>query len=384
MLQPNKDNKSLPNSLKINSSVRTRFNQVSQMNKQMNNNNNNKYDNDEYLADLLNVIKIRSKIVGVGGAGNNTISRLQETDLDGAKTLNVNTDAQDLYYSNSDNKILIGKETCNGLGSGNNPYIGAEAAKEDIKRLNSSLKSDIVFITCGLGGGTGTGAAPIVAREAKRNGSLVVSFCTIPFNSEGYERRSRANLGLKKLAEFSDTMITFPNNNLVKIIPKVPLIIGFKIMDEIIIRSIREVVNLVNSCGLINIDFADVKNIFDKKGKYPSGLIGITESLGEKSDIINKSKLAIHNPLLELDANKIEKCLVSISGNHHLTLSLMDSIVSTISNEIPSSAQLKVGNAIDPELGSKIRIMALGSGPISPYVSAAIDDNEDLFMKLMS
>ncbi|MBY9007465.1 MAG: cell division protein FtsZ [Candidatus Lokiarchaeota archaeon] len=384
MLQPNKDNKSLPNSLKINSSVRTRFNQVSQMNKQMNNNNNKKYDNDEYLADLLNVIKIRSKIVGVGGAGNNTISRLQETDLDGAKTLNVNTDAQDLYYSNSDNKILIGKETCNGLGSGNNPYIGAEAAKEDIKRLNSSLKSDIVFITCGLGGGTGTGAAPIVAREAKRNGSLVVSFCTIPFNSEGYERRSRANLGLKKLAEFSDTMITFPNNNLVKIIPKVPLIIGFKIMDEIIIRSIREVVNLVNSCGLINIDFADVKNIFDKKGKYPSGLIGITESLGEKSDIINKSKLAIHNPLLELDANKIEKCLVSISGNHHLTLSLMDSIVSTISNEIPSSAQLKVGNAIDPELGSKIRIMALGSGPISPYVSAAIDDNEDLFMKLMS
>lgn len=383
LFQPDKDPKLLPNLLQINSSVNSRFKQVAQMNKQMNC-KNEKYDNDDYLVDLLKVIKIRSKVVGVGGAGNNTISRLQEIELDGAKTLNVNTDAHDLYYSNSDNKILIGKETCNGLGSGNDPSIGAEAAEEDMKRLRSSLKSDIVFLTCGLGGGTGTGAAPIVAREAKRNGSIVVSFCTIPFNSEGIERRSRAHLGLKKLAEFSDTMITFPNNTLVKIVPKVPLITGFKIMDEIIIRSIREVVNLVNSCGLINIDFADVKNIFEKKDKYPSGLIGITESLGDKSDIILKSKLAIHNPLLELDANKIDKCLVSISGNHHLTLSIMDSIVSTISNEIPSQAQLKVGNTVDPDLGSKIRIMVLGRGPISPYVHAAIDNDEDLFMKLMT
>ncbi len=383
MLESNKDNELESDLFRINSNVRSRFNNVAQMNKQ-GNIYNKKYDNDDYLADLLNVIKIRSKIVGVGGAGNNTISRLQEINLDGAKTLNVNTDAHDLYYSNSDYKILIGKETCNGLGSGNDPSIGAEAAKEDIKRLNSSLKSDIVFITCGLGGGTGTGAAPIIAKEAKNNGSIVVSFCTIPFNSEGYERSSRANLGLKNLAEFSDTMIAFPNNNLVKILPKVPLITGFKIMDEIIIRSIKEVVNLVNSCGLINIDFADVKRVFEKKGKYPSGLIGITESLGEKSDIISKSKLAIHNPLLELDANEIDKCLVSISGNHHLTLSIMDSIVSTISNEIPSTAQLKVGNAIVPELGSKIRIMALGNGPVSPYVTAAIDEDEELFMKLMS
>ena len=225
---------------------------------------NQNYDNDDYLSNLLKILKVKTLVVGVGGAGNNTISRLQEMGLMGTETLNINTDAHDLYYSNAEKKILIGKERCNGLGSGNNPIIGSEAAEEDVDRLNKILNADIVFLACGLGGGTGTGAAPIIAREAKKNNALVVTFCSIPFMSEGNQRRLRAKIGLKKLAEYSDTMITFPNNNLVKIIPKVPLITGFKIMDEIIIRSIREVVGLVNSCGLINIDFADVKRIFEK------------------------------------------------------------------------------------------------------------------------
>lgn len=382
MFNPDDNIKLLPNHLKIDSSVRSRFKQLSQANKQLYA-QNQKYDNDDYLADLLNVLRIKSTVIGIGGSGNNTVSRLQEMDLNGTETLNINTDAHDLYYSNSDKKILIGKETCNGLGSGNNPSIGAEAAEEDAKRIGQSLESDITFITCGLGGGTGTGAAPIIAREAKKNGSIVVSFCTLPFNSEGIERKERAMGGLKNLAEFSDSIITLSNNNLVNIAPNIPILTGFKLMDEILIRSIREVVNLINNCGLINIDFADVRKIFEKNRTYPSGLIGVTESLGNEKDLQNKSKLAIRNPLLELDVKKVNKCLISVKGSHKLTLFKMDKIISSISDELPTKAQLKVGAEMDPEFGSKIRIMALGRGPISPYVRAALDNDDKLFNDLM-
>ncbi len=382
MFNPDDNIKLLPNHLKIDSSVRSRFKQLSQANKQLNTQDQN-YDNDDYLADLLNVLRIKSTVIGVGGSGNNTVSRLQEMELNGTETLNINTDAHDLYYSNSDKKILIGKETCNGLGSGNNPCVGAEAAEEDSKRIAQSLESDITFITCGLGGGTGTGAAPIIAREAKNKGSIVVSFCTIPFNSEGIERSGRAMGGLKNLAKFSDSIITLPNNNLVKIAPNIPILIGFKLMDEILIRSIREVVNLINNCGLINIDFADVRKIFEKNKKYPSGLIGITESLGNEQDLTKKSKLAIHNPLLELDTQQVDNCLISVTGSHKLTLFKMDKIISSISNELPTKVQLKVGAAMDPEFGRKIRIMALGRGPISPYIRAALDNDDKLFNDLM-
>ncbi len=373
----------LPNHLRIDSSVRSRFKQLSKVSRGINSATQN-YDSEDYLKDLLNVLKIKSTIVGVGGAGNNTVSRLNEVDIENTETLNVNTDAHDLYYSNSDKKVLIGKDTCNGLGSGNDPEIGKEAAEEDAIRLHNTLESDIIFITCGLGGGTGTGAAPIIAREAKKRGSMVVSFCTLPFSSEGSERRERAMLGLKDLAEASDSIITLPNNNLIKIAPNIPLLTGFKIMDEILIRSIKEVVSLINSCGLINIDFADVKRVFEKRGKYPSGLIGITESLGSISDLEKKSKLAIHNPLLELDSNEVDKCLLSVKGNHELSLCKLDKIVSSVSSELPTKTQLKVGTTMDPGIGDKIRILVLGRGPISPYVRASVNDNDLKFQSLMN
>lgn len=330
-------------------------------------------DNDEYLSDLIKVLKVRSLVVGVGGAGNNTISRLQEFGLEGAHTININTDAHDLYYSNAEKKLLIGKETCNGLGSGNNPAIGAEAAKEDIGRLVKNLKADIVFLTCGLGGGTGTGAAPIVAREAKKNGAQVVTFCSIPFKAEGPQKRLRARTGLKYLAEYSDSLIPIPNDNILRIIPNAPILTCFKVMDEVFVRSIREIINIINNCGLINIDFADVRKIFEKKEGLPSGLMGITESLGKQQDLVHKAKLALHNPLLQPDTSEVNNCLVNISGSHKLSLSQMNNVISTISNDIPRDARLKFGTNIDPLLGSKIRITVLGKGPVSPYVKAAIN-----------
>jgi len=353
--------------------IKTRVNNISQFNK-----SNQTFDDDDFLSELLKVLKIRSLVVGVGGAGNNAVSRLQEMGLENTETLNINTDAHDLYYSNSKLKMLIGKDLCKGLGSGNNPTIGLEAAEEDVDRLKKILNTDIVFLTCGLGGGTGTGAAPIIAREAKKNNALVVTLCSIPFKSEGTQRRIRAKIGLKKLAEYSDTIIPLPNDYLLQFIPNGSIISGFKIMDEVLIRSIKEIVNLINNCGLINIDYADVKKMLEKSGKYPSGLIGITETLGNEKDIIKKSKLAIHNPLLKPNTNEVDRCLISVSSDHKLSLSNVDKIVSTISSEVPQDAKIKFGANMDPNLeNSKIKIMVVGRGPISPYVRAAVnaDDN---------
>ena len=364
----------MPDLTQLDTSIRSRFNTLSKLSQNAASLQN--YDSDEYLSELLNVLKIKTLVVGVGGAGNNIISRLSEMGLQFTETLNVNTDAHDLFYSNAKNKVLIGKENCNGLGSGNDPIIGQAAAEQDSKRLRQILNADILFLTCGLGGGTGTGAAPIIAREAKKNNSLVVTFCSIPFRSEGQQRRLRAKIGLKKLAKYSDSIIPIPNDNLLHLVPNYPILKCFKIMDEVLVRSIREVVNLVNHCGLINIDFADVRKIFQKSGEYPSGLIGITETLG--NDLIQKSKLAIHNPLLKPNTREVDRCLVSVTSDHKLSLSNVDKIVSTISNEVPEQAKIKFGANMDPNLDTKIRIMVLGKGPISPYVRAAVDAEDNI------
>jgi len=364
----------MPDFTHLDTSIRSRFKTLSKFSQNASSTQN--YDSDEYLSELLEALKIRTLVVGVGGAGNNIISRLQEMGLQFTETLNVNTDAHDLFYSNARQKILIGKENCNGLGSGNDPMVGQAAAEEDSRRLRKILKADILFLTCGLGGGTGTGAAPIIAREAKKNNSLVVTFCSIPFKSEGQQRRMRAKIGLKKLAKYSDTIIPIPNDNLLQLVPNSPILKCFKIMDEVLVRSIREVVNLINNCGLINIDFADVRKIFEKSGEYPSGLIGITESLG--NDLIKKSKLAIHNPLLKPNTKEVDRCLVSITSDHKLSLSSVDKIVSTISHEVPEDAKIKFGANMDPNLDTKTRIMVLGKGPISPFVRTAVDSENTI------
>lgn len=367
----NNDELDLSDLARSRTSVRSRFNEIAHQNV-----NSNRLDSDKYLSDLLKVLKIKSIVVGIGGAGNNTVSRMQDMGSEFIETLNINTDAHDLYYSNANQKLLIGKETCNGLGSGNDPSIGTIAAEEDVNRLSQALNADVVFLTFGLGGGTGTGAAPIVAREAKKNNATVVSFCSVPFTSEGTERSLRAKKGLAELLKYSDTLIPVPNDNLLRFNQKLPILTGFKIMDEVLIRSINEIINLINNCGLINIDYADVRKVIQKKGQYPSGLIGITESLGDEADLIKKARLALHNPLLEPDTKKVDNCIVSVSGDHQLSLSQIDKIISTVSSEIPEDASLKFGTSINPMLGSKIRIMALGRGPISPYVQAAIDGTE--------
>lgn len=348
-------------------------------------------DTDEYLSELLHKLKTRTIVIGVGGAGNNAISRLQETGSSGAITMSINTDAQDLFYANSDKKYLIGKSVTEGHGAGNNPELGEKAAESDLEEIQKIVSKNIVFITCGLGGGTGTGAAPIIAREAKKAGALVISFCTLPFKMEGDYKQFVAHKGLRKLAKYSDTIIPLPNEKLIKLVPNITLMKGFKIMDEILIRSVKGIVDLVANCGLINLDLADIKSILLKKDDL-TGVIGMSEILLEnllqRKNITNDEGLvltqvlqertikALNNPLLDINPNLIQSCLVSITGNQNLSLSQVNEIVGTVSKQIAPGANLKFGAMIDPNSQS-IKINVIGLGPKSPYLIKAEQISDD-------
>ncbi|MHA1733984.1 MAG: cell division protein FtsZ [Promethearchaeota archaeon] len=361
-------------------------------------------DTDEYLEKLLRCLRTRTLVVGVGGAGNNAISRLQEVGCEGVETVAVNTDAQDLFFSNSDKKLLIGKKLTRGLGTGNDPTRGELAAVEDVERIGKVVDRELVFLTCGLGGGTGTGATPIIAREAKKRGALVVSICTLPFGMEGERKRMKAYLGLKELAKWSDTVIPIPNDRLLSLLPNrhLSLIEGFRVMDEVLIRSVRGVVELVSKCQLVNIDFADVESVL--RGRASGGSIaraskepgdeGIASASGfigmgfidkpKSPDVVREKTLkALNNPLIEPDTRSITGCLVSVTGGLNLSLKDVAGVVETVSDEIPKNANLKWGARVDPSLKDSSRVTIVGTCRKSPHlrlaeslVSASFDTDE--------
>lgn len=233
-------------------------------------------DIDRELETLLQHQSARIKVVGCGGGGGNSVSRMKETGIKGCEIVAINTDAQDLLYTSADHKILIGRELTKGLGAGSNPKIGEEAAKEseaDIKKKIS--ETDMVFITCGLGGGTGTGAAPVVADLAKKAGALTIGIVTLPFTVEGQKRIENAQYGLEKLESIIDTLIVIPNDKLFELAPELPLHTAFKVADEILTNAVRGIAELITTAGLVNLDFADVKAVMADGGV---SLIGIGES----------------------------------------------------------------------------------------------------------
>src|SRR3989344_3756789 len=201
---------------------------------------------DEELEQLIANQKAKIKVVGVGGAGNNTISRMSEIGIIGAETIALNTDAQDLLYTNASIKILIGRETSRGLGSGSIPQVGEEAARESEHDIKDAIQgADMVFITCGLGGGTGTGAAPVVADIAKKQGALTVGVVTVPFAMEGQRRYENAVVGLEKLEQLVDTLIVIPNDKLLELAPDLPLHTAFKVADEILTNAVKGIAEMV-------------------------------------------------------------------------------------------------------------------------------------------
>jgi cell division protein FtsZ len=274
-------------------------------------------DIDEELIGIMQGVKTNIFVVGAGGAGNNTISRLNEMGIEGATTIAVNTDAQDLFYSQSGKKILLGRQTSKGLGAGGEPSVGEECAEESEDEIREELEgADMVFVTCGLGGGTGTGSAPIIAKIAKKLGALTVAVATMPFSAEGIKRRENAEEGLAKLQEAADTVIIIPNDKLLEVAPNLPLNKAFMVSDEILGRAVKGITELITKKGLVSLDFADIRSIMSGSGM---AMIGMGESdSGDRA--LESVHEALSSPLLDIDISNATGALVNISGSSDLTL----------------------------------------------------------------
>ncbi|MCH8945733.1 MAG: cell division protein FtsZ [Nanoarchaeota archaeon] len=322
-------------------------------------------DIDRELEELLKRQITKIKVFGVGGGGNNSLNRMKEIGIKGGELIAVNTDAQDLLYTNSDQKILIGRELTNGLGAGNNPSVGEEAAKESESDIKKKLYgADMVFITCGLGGGTGTGAAPVIAALAKKQGALTIGIVTLPFTIEGKKRIENAMNGLEKLESIVDTLIVIPNDKLLELAPDLPLQTAFKISDEILTNAVKGVTELVTSSGLVNLDFADIRAVMTDGGV---SLIGMGESdTGQRA--LEAVEKAIKNPLLDVDISNSTGALINIIGGNDMSLDECKLIVETIGNKLNSEAKLIWGAKISPDMDKVIRVLLIVTGVKSSQI----------------
>ncbi|MEE9525589.1 MAG: cell division protein FtsZ [Candidatus Woesearchaeota archaeon] len=327
--------------------------------------NISKTDMDAELEAMLSKQRAKIKVVGAGGGGNNTINRITEVGIIGAETIAVNTDAQDLLYTSSDKKILIGKETTNGMGAGSNPKLGEEAAKEneiDIKKAIAG--ADMVFVTCGLGGGTGTGSAPVIAETAAKSGALTVGIVTMPFQMEGNTRYENAVTGLERMEQIVDTLIVIPNDKLLELAPDLPLHTAFKVADEILTSAVKGIAELVTKAGLVNLDFADIRAVMKNGGV---ALIGVGESDTENRAIEAVEK-AINNPLLDVDIEGSTGALINVAGGEDMTLDEARKVVETISERLNDDAKIIWGAQISKDLDKTIRVMLVITGVKSPQI----------------
>ncbi len=321
-------------------------------------------DIDEDLINIIQGVRTNIFVVGAGGAGNNTISRLNEMGIEGATTIAVNTDAQDLFYCQSSKKILLGRQTSKGLGAGGEPTVGEECAEESEDEIRDELEgADMVFVTCGLGGGTGTGSAPIIAKIAKKLGALTVAVATMPFSAEGIKRRENAEQGLEKLQESADTVIVIPNDKLLEVAPNLPLNKAFMVSDEILGRAVKGITELITKKGLVSLDFADIRSIMSGSGM---AMIGMGESdSGDRA--LESVHEALSSPLLDIDISNATGALVNISGSSDLTLHEAEKIVQVVADKLDPEANIIWGTQIDESLQNVVRTTVVVSGIKSNY-----------------
>jgi cell division protein FtsZ len=321
---------------------------------------------DRELEELLKKQNAKVKVFGIGGAGGNTISRMKEIGIKGGEFIALNTDAQDLLYSNADHKILIGKELTAGLGAGSNPKIGEEAAHESEQEIKKRLSGcDMVFITCGLGGGTGTGAAPVVAALAKKQGALTIGVTTLPFTIEGKKRIENSEYGLERMESVVDTLIVIPNDKLLEIAPELPLQTAFKVADEILTNAVKGVTELVTKSGLVNLDFADVKAVMSNGGVSLMGM-GEADSQNRAQEAVEK---ALTNPLLDVDISNSTGALVNIIGGNDMSLDEAREIIASVGDRLSSDAKMIWGAQLSPEMEKSIRVMIIITGVHSSQIS---------------
>jgi cell division protein FtsZ len=320
---------------------------------------------DKELEELLKKQTAKIKVIGVGGGGGNSLSRMREIGIKGGELIAVNTDAQDLLYVNADQKILIGKELTQGLGAGSNPKIGQEAAKESESEIKKKISgSDMIFITCGMGGGTGTGAAPVVAQLAKKQGALTIGVVTLPFTIEGRKRIENAMEGLERMDSVVDTLIVIPNDKLLELAPELPLHTAFKIADEILTNAVKGTTELVTSSGLVNLDFADIKTVMSNGGVSLIGM-GESDTAQRAQEAVEK---AIDNPLLDVDISDATGALVNIIGGSDMSLDECKTIIEIIGDRLSPEARLIWGAQISEDMGKSIRVLLIVTGVKSSQI----------------
>lgn len=318
----------------------------------------------------------RIKVIGVGGGGCSAVSRMHSSTMKGVDFVIVNTDAQALQVSNIKTRINIGKTLTRGLGAGMNPEIGRQAAEEDQEEIQEAVKgSDMVFITCGLGGGTGTGAAPVVASIAKEAGALTVGVVTKPFAFEGAQRNEIAEKGHEELESKVDTLITIPNDKLLQIIDKkTALTDAFKVIDEVLRQGVQGISDLITIPGVVNVDFADVRAIMEGTG---SALMGIGVASGENR-AAEAAKKAIDSPLLEQSVDGATGVLFNVCGGDDLGMLEIDEAAKVITESVDPKAKIIFGAVRDESLNNEIKITVIATGFSSKKKKKSLDDSMPL------
>ncbi|AZR73031.1 cell division protein FtsZ [Anoxybacter fermentans] len=312
----------------------------------------------EFGAEMQQFAKI--KVIGVGGGGNNAVNRMIAEGLEGVEFIAINTDAQALLSSNAHSTLQIGEKLTRGLGAGANPEIGEKAAEESREAIKEAVQgADMVFITAGMGGGTGTGAAPIVAEIAKESGALTVGVVTKPFTVEGRQRMEKAERGIANLKERVDTLIIIPNDRLLQVVEKQTSILeAFKTADDVLRQGVQGISDLITQTGLINLDFADVKTIMTNAG---SALMGIGIASGENR-AVEAAKKAIESPLLEASIEGAKGVLINITGGSDLGLHEANEAVRIISEVADPDANIILGAVIDENLKDQVKVTVIATG----------------------
>lgn len=302
----------------------------------------------------------RIKVLGIGGSGTSAVNRMTEMGIKGVEFISVNTDAQALHNNQADKKVHIGKSITKGLGSGMNPELGRQAAEESQEEIEEVISNaDMVFITCGLGGGTGTGAAPVVAELSKNRGILTIAVVTKPFTFEGSKRKEVADAGYENLKDKVDAIISIQNDRILQIIDKkTSLVDAFATVDEVLRQGIAGISDLITTHGVVNADFADIRTIMQDAG---TALMGIGRASGDNRAEL-AAKAAVNSPLLDMTIDGAQGVLFNITGGSSLGMFEIDEAAKVITKNVDPEARVKFGAVIDETMGDEIRITVIATG----------------------
>ena len=322
---------------------------------------------EDELQEMLDGRQTDVTVVGCGGGGSNTVTRMLQTGIEGANVIAANTDVQHLVEETyADEKILLGKELTGGQGAGSVPRVGRRSAQEAENDLRDTVDgSDMVFVTAGLGGGTGTGSAPVVTKYANEAGALTIAVVTLPFSAEGKRRHQNAEGGLNQLREVADTVIVVPNDRLLNHFGDMPVNQAFEKADEVLMRSVKGITELITRSGLVNLDFADVQNVMEGGDV---ALIGLGQSDTEQNRAKRSVKDAIRSPMLDVEIGDANSILVNVTGGSDMTIEEAEGVVEYLHSQVDDDTRIIWGTSIDESFGDEMSTMLIVTGVESPQI----------------